>query len=103
MRKKENIKERIGKFLRPTKVKIVVLVILFIILELFIFSSRVSVDCFGLDCDYSELEKIRIEQERNSMIFFNIFIVLPVIIISYLILSLISFVFKYLILKIKEK
>lgn len=85
-------KEKILQSLKPTKAKIIPLIILFILLNyfIFIFNQRLSLDCFGPDCDYGELMKEKIELEHSITMFLNVFVVLPIIIILYLMLTVIN-------------
>ena len=85
---------RIKESIKPTRLKIIPLIIILIFLELVLFTSRLSVDCFGPDCDYNAIAKAADKEEINFRVYGNLFITLPVLISMYAFFCLIAFAYK---------
>lgn len=86
-KRKSKVYEFLGEFLRPTWLKIILLVILLIFSELGLlyFFGRYSIDCWGPDCPGILMIIVKI----------NIFIIFPILIIFYLLFSFLGFMVQY--------
>ncbi len=92
----KNVTIKVVEFFRPTKIKLIIILLIFIFLEfmLIIFINRMSLDCFGPNCDLQAVHNSWKQMSFIGAIWINIFGILPFLILVYSLISIAEYFYK---------